>query len=280
MSPDAGPPGGRPAGAVPGSDDLALAVEAVTQAGELQLARRAAGVAVSEKGPADVVTDADLAIEAMFRRLVAERRPGDGVLGEELAEARPDAGVARRWLFDPVDGTANYAHGVPFFCASLALEVHGAIEIAAIYEPLRRELFTAQRGRGAWLNGNRLAVSRTARLAEAMLGTGFPHGAVARVPAMEMLLGELAVRARAVRRFGSAALDLCYVAAGRMDGFWDRGLKPWDTAAGALVVVEAGGRVTAMDGGAFSCYAGDVLASNGIVHPDLLERILLCQRPD
>jgi myo-inositol-1(or 4)-monophosphatase len=272
MSPD------RP-GAPAGSDDLALAVEAVTRAGELQLARLATGIHVREKGPADVVTDVDLAVEAMFRALVAERRPGDGVLAEELAEARPGRGVARRWLFDPVDGTANYAHGVPFFCASLALEVDGAVEVAAVYEPVRRELFTAERGRGARLNGATLAVSSTARLADAMLGTGFPHGATTRVPEMEALLGELAVRARAVRRLGSAALDLCYVAAGRMDGFWDRGLKPWDTAAGALVVAEAGGRVTAMDGGSFSCHAGDVLASNGIVHPDLLECILLCHRP-
>lgn len=279
MSPDEQPAARGAADAPSASDDLALAVEAVTRAGELQLARLAAGVSVSEKGPADIVTDVDLAVERMFRALVAERRAGDGVLGEELAETRAGAGLARRWLFDPVDGTANYAHGIPFFCASLALEVDGRLEIAAVYDPVRRELFTAACGRGARLNGAPLAVSRTARLAEAMLGTGFPHGAAARVPAMEELLGDLAVRARAVRRLGSAALDLCYVAAGRMDGFWDRGLKPWDTAAGALMVAEAGGRVTAMDGAPFSCHAGDVLASNGIVHPQLLERVQLCQKP-
>ena len=145
--------------------------------------------------------------------------------------------------------------------------------MAAVYDPSRRELFTAERGRGARLNGQPIRVSPNARFADAVLGTGFPHGAVARVPAMETLLAECAVRARAVRRLGSAALDLCYVACGRMDAFWDRNLKAWDTAAGALVVTEAGGTVTSLDGGPFSCYPGDVLASNGPLHADMLDAI-------
>jgi len=201
------------------------------------------------------------------------------VLAEETAETGPVGGASHRWLFDPIDGTVNYAHGLPFFCASLALEVNGEIEVAAIYDPSRQELFTAQRGSGAWLNAQPLHVSMVDRLEDAALGTGFPHGARARVHAMENLLSEYAVHARAIRRLGSAALDLCYVACSRMDGFWDRNLKPWDTAAGALIVQEAGGKVTALDGGPFSCKNGSVLASNGRVHDEMLSVIQTAQIP-
>ncbi len=267
MSPDA-TRGGPPAGSF-----LSAAVDAVLEAGALQLARLGTDFRVDEKGRGDIVTEVDLAVETRIRALIARRFPGHGVLAEELAETAPADGVTHRWLFDPIDGTANYARGLPFFCASLALEVEGTIEVAAVYDPSRRELFTAERGRGAWVNGQTICVSPTARFADAVLGTGFPHGAVARVGAMETLLAECAVRARAIRRLGSAALDLCYVACGRMDAFWDRNLKAWDTAAGALIVTEAGGTVTSLDGGPFSCYPGDVLASNGRLHADMLDAI-------
>jgi myo-inositol-1(or 4)-monophosphatase len=246
------------------SDDLSLAIEAVRRSGEMQLAMRS-GAQVSEKSHrTDIVTNVDLAVERMFHALVAERRPGDGVLGEELAEAHGTGG--RRWLFDPVDGTANFASGLPFFCASLALEVDGVVTVAAVYEPSRGELFTAERGHGAHLNGQPIHVSQTTDIADAMIGCGFPHGATSRVPEMERLVVEFAVKARGFRRLGSAALDLSYVACGRLDAFWDKNLKPWDTAAGALIVSEAGGHVTALDGGPFSCYGGGVLASNGRLH--------------
>jgi myo-inositol-1(or 4)-monophosphatase len=246
-------------------------MEAVVKAGHTQLAHLATGVHVSAKGHADIVTDVDIEVETTFRTMIAERFPGHEVLAEELADAHPvRADVSHRWLFDPVDGTANYAHGLPFFCASLALEIDRTIEVAAVYDPMRRELFTAERGRGAWVNGRPLRVSATEGLADAMIGTGFPHGARRRADAMVDLLAECAVRVRAIRRLGSAALDLCYVAAGRMDGFWDKNLQAWDTAAGALIVTEAGGCVTALDGGPFSSYSGEVLASNGRVHPALL----------
>lgn len=253
---------------------LRAAIDAVLRAGATQLAHAAAGFRVSAKGRADVVTDVDVEVETAFRRMIAERFPDHGVLAEELANDRTGADrPSHCWLFDPVDGTANYAHGVPFFCASLALEIDGVVEIAAVYEPVRRELFTAERGRGAFLNDHRLHVSATTEVADAMLGTGFPHGATTREEAMVDALAACALRARAVRRLGSAALDLCYVAAGRMDAFWDKGLKVWDIAAGALVVQEAGGRVSALDGGAFDAYSGEVLASNGRLHDPMLELI-------
>jgi myo-inositol-1(or 4)-monophosphatase len=249
---------------------LAAAVEAVLKAGEIQVARLGTGFRVDPKGRRDIVTEVDLEVERMFRAAMAQRFPDHGVLAEELVETRPVGGPNHRWLFDPIDGTVNFVHGLPFFCASLALEVNGEIEIAAVYDPSRRELFTAERNRGAWLGGQPLHVSTVDRLEEAVLGTGFPHGAGVRVRAMENLLSEYAVRARAIRRLGSAALDLCYVACGRMDGFWDRNLKPWDTAAGALIVREGGGTVTALDGGPFSHESGSALASNGRVHDEML----------
>ncbi len=233
----------------------------------MQLAGRGPHLRVTEKSQANIVTDVDVAIETMFRALVADRFPAHGVLGEELAEA-PAVGTTR-WLFDPIDGTANYARGLPFFCASLALEISGVVEVAAVYQPTHDELFTAVRGHGARLNDVPLAVSDTSQLSNALIGTGFPHNATARESEAERVIGTFAVTSRGIRRLGSAALDLCYVAAARLDGFYDRHLKPWDTAAGALVVSEAGGHVTSLDGGRFSCYSGEVLASNGRIHGEM-----------
>jgi myo-inositol-1(or 4)-monophosphatase len=233
----------------------------------MQLDRVGSDLRVTEKSQANIVTEVDLAVETMFRERVAAAFPDHGVMGEEFAEARPGgSGPVRRWLFDPIDGTANYAHGLPFFCASLAFEVDGVVEIAAIYEPTRRELFTAVRGAGAALNDQAIRVSTTARLADALVATGFPHNATSRATGAERAIGEFAVQSRGVRRLGSAALDLCYVACARTDAFYDANLKPWDTAAGALIVAEAGGRVTGLDAAPFSNYRGGVLASNGRIH--------------
>jgi myo-inositol-1(or 4)-monophosphatase len=265
MSPDRPPPAA-------GQPFRAVAVEAARLAGAIQLRHFERDVRVSSKGRADLVTEVDLEIEAAFRELIASRFPDHGVLGEELAEtAARGAGPSHRWLFDPLDGTANYVHRVPFFCVSIALEIDGTVALAAVYDALRDELFTAERGGGARLNDTPVGVSDARSLDEAMLGTGFPHGASVRAPDMERLLGECAIRARGVRRLGSAALDLSYVACGRLDAFWDRNLKPWDTAAGALIVHEAGGVVTGLDGSPFSCYTGHVLASNSRLHASMLD---------
>jgi myo-inositol-1(or 4)-monophosphatase len=173
-------------------------------------------------------------------------------------------------VFDPLDGTTNYAHGLPIFCSSLALEIDGRAEVGAIYDPSRRELFSASRGGGAFLNGAPIAASTTATLIDALLVTGFPYDMHTQGTDLVELFGAFLGKARAVRRLGSAALDLCYVACGRFDSFWEQHLKPWDVAAGALIASEAGGRVTGMDGSEFDAIAGHLVASNGLIHEQML----------
>jgi myo-inositol-1(or 4)-monophosphatase len=259
---------------VPKDDPLLLttAIEAVVKAGDVQLHHFGGDFHIDKKGTIDLVTDVDVAIERSFRALIAERFPDHQVLGEEMggADAVPRGAC---WIFDPIDGTTNFAHGLPIFCASLALEIDGVPELAAVYDPTRRELFTAQRGGGAYLNGRRIHVSSAEKLVEAMLVTGFPYDVHQRVDEIVGLFGEFIGVARAVRRLGSAALDLCYVAAGRMDGFWETDLKAWDIAGGAMIVAEAGGRVTNTDGEPFLSRGGHVLATNGRIH-DAMVRVI------
>jgi len=251
---------------------LATAIEAVVRAGAAQMERFGGSFRVHKKGEIDLVTEVDVSVERMFRDLVAERFPDHQGLAEEmggLATAPPGP----CWVFDPIDGTTNFTHGLPIFCASLALEMDGVAEVAAVYDPTRRELFTAERGAGAFLNGRPLRVSATAALVDAMLVTGFPYDVHSRIDEIVGLFARFVGRGRAVRRLGSAAIDLCYVAAGRMDGFWERDLKPWDIAGGALIVAEAGGRITNMDGSPFASRGRDVLATNGLLHDAMLEVI-------
>jgi myo-inositol-1(or 4)-monophosphatase len=256
---------------------LATAIEAVVRAGDLQMERFGGILRVDKKGTIDLVTDVDVAVERMFRALVSERFPDHQVLAEELGgEAAAPPGPC--WVFDPIDGTTNFTHGLPIFCSSLALEIDGVAEVAAVYDPNRRELFTAERGGGAFLNGRPLRVSATETLVDAMLVTGFPYDIHSRIEEIVGLFGAFVGRARAVRRLGSAAIDLCYIAAGRMDGFWESDLKPWDIAGGALIVAEAGGRVTNMDGSAFASRAGHVLATNGLLHDLMLEVVSAFRR--
>jgi myo-inositol-1(or 4)-monophosphatase len=247
---------------------LATAVEIVLQAGALQRQGQVDGFTVSKKGAIDLVTEIDLACERMCRETIARHFPDHTVIGEELGVQGHAS--THCWVFDPVDGTTNYAHGLPIYCSSLALEIDGVAEVAAIYDPSRGELFTAERGGGAFCNGRRLTVSDTAMVNEALLVTGFPYDIRERSRELIGLFATFLERARAVRRLGSAALDLCYVAAGRFDAFWEQHLKHWDVAAGALIVAEAGGRITGMDGRPLDMRAPHLVASNGRIHDEML----------
>ncbi|MGE3176271.1 MAG: inositol monophosphatase family protein [Vicinamibacterales bacterium] len=248
---------------------ITTAIEAVTRAGDMMMARFGQDIRVDKKGTIDLVTEVDVAVERAFRALIAERFPGHAVLGEEFGgeAAVPDGPC---WVFDPIDGTTNFAHGLPIFCSSVALEIGGRAEVAAVYDPSRRELFTAERGGGAQLNGRPIRVAAASELVDAMLVTGFPYDVHQRVEEIVGLFAEFVGRARAVRRLGSAAIDLCYVAAGRLDGFWESDLKPWDIAGGALLVEEAGGIVTTQGGEPFTSRGRSVLATNPALHPQML----------
>ena len=247
-----------------------------------------AGVETEYKGDVDLVTVADRASEKLIRERLAEAFPDHGIYGEEGTRERLEREF--RWYLDPLDGTTNFAHGFPQFCVSLGLErkeagreaglsagEDGTLEAAVIYDPMREELFAAERGRGAWLNGRAMRVSRTAELAEALVATGFPSRKRHASPNVHFY-HEFTLRSHGVRRAGSAALDLAYVAAGRMDAFWEFNLNPWDTAAGILLVKEAGGRVTDFAGGAFRLESRETLASNRLIHEELVGFFRICSR--
>jgi len=264
-------------GAPPAPPDplyLATAIEAVLEAGRIQLASFGKdGLRIDKKGAIDLVTEVDVAVERRFRAFIAERFPDHAILAEELGGPPPDSRARHCWIYDPIDGTTNFAHGLPIFCASLALEIDGVLSVGAIYDPTREELFTAERGGGAYLNGRRLSVTHVDTLIDALLCTGFHYDVHRSGEAVLALFGAFVRRARAVRRLGSAALDLAYVAAGRLDGFWEDLLKPWDVAAGALIVQEAGGVISALDGQPFDVHKGRIVAANPALHPQLLEVI-------
>jgi myo-inositol-1(or 4)-monophosphatase len=253
---------------------LATAIEAVIRAGDVQMTRVGTAMRIEKKGAIDLVTETDREIERDFRALIARRFPDHAVLGEEYSAAKDREQVPEFcWVFDPLDGTTNFAHGLPIFCSSLALEINGRAAVAAVYDPNRAELFAAERGRGAWLNGAPLRVSTTDTLIDGLLCTGFPYNVQQKPDELVGLFGYFLGKCRAVRRLGSAAIDLCYVAAGRFDGFWEMHLGPWDIAAGSLIVEEAGGTVTSADGSPFASRFGNILASNGPLHEPMLRTI-------
>ncbi|HEY5095698.1 MAG TPA: inositol monophosphatase family protein [Candidatus Eremiobacteraceae bacterium] len=217
----------------------------------------------------NLVTEADTRSEALIRTMIAEDFPDDSVLGEE-GGASGGSGTGR-WIVDPLDGTTNFAHGYRCFCVSIAYEKDGALLAGAVYDPMADEMYKAERGAGASCDDKVLAVSPHADLRDGLLVTGFPPlRDVGGIPNLEMMANFMR-RAQAVRRDGSAALDLCYVAAGRFEGFWEAGLHAWDVAAGALIVAEAGGRVTDYSGKPLRVDCGEMLASNGLVHDAMLE---------
>jgi len=234
------------------------------------------GLKIEYKGDADLVTAADRASETLIRERISKQFPSHDVLGEE--QGLNDQGGDYRWYVDPLDGTTNFAHGYPVFCVSMALE-HRVLEhrsggearrvAGVVYDPTRDELFSAEQGRGAQLNGKPIRVSKAAHLKECLLATGFPSHKRHKNPNIHFY-HQITLRTHGVRRAGSAALDLCNVASGRFDGFWEFNLNPWDTAAGVLIVEEAGGKVSRFDGSPFEIDSRETLASNGLVHEALL----------
>jgi myo-inositol-1(or 4)-monophosphatase len=239
------------------------------EAGALLMSYFARRVKVEYKGEVDLVTEADRASEKLIVERLRTRWPEHGIVAEEGTRSETDAEY--RWYVDPLDGTTNFAHGYPVFCISIALvrEKDGQLEAGVLYDPTRDEFFAAERGSGATLNDEPIHVSNTTRLAESILGTGFPSHKRHKNPNIHFY-HQLTLRSHGVRRAGSAALDLANVACGRYEGFWEFNLNPWDTAAGVLLVQEAGGMVTRFDGSPFRLDSREVLASNGLIHQELL----------
>lgn len=249
-------------------NDCRKLIESVAvDAGELLRERLDKAHTIHYKGDINLVTEADRLSEALITERIGRAFPDHGILAEESPETKQASGF--RWIIDPLDGTTNYAHGYPVFSVSVALEVEGVIRLGAVCNPMLSELFVASKGGGAFLNGRRLAVSQTATLSRGLLATGFPYDLRENPNNNMNYYRALSMNAQAIRRAGSAALDLAYVAAGRFDGFWELQLMPWDTAAGWLLITEAGGMVTDLWGGPYDLSSPHILATNGGIHAEM-----------
>ena len=247
---------------------LDIAVEIARETGLLLAQLSSQPREISYKRKSDIVTDADRRSEAMILERLRRHFPDHAIVAEESG-AR-ETGSDYCWYVDPLDGTTNFAHGFPVYCVTLALAYRDEVIAGVVYDPNREELFAAERGAGATLNGQRISVSQTADLAESLLGTGFPPFASNHDLNLQFFF-KLTHLSHGIRRAGAAALDLCSVAAGRFEGFWELKLNPWDKAAGSLLVTEAGGRVTDLTGGPFSLHRDEIFASNGLIHENMLE---------
>jgi myo-inositol-1(or 4)-monophosphatase len=247
---------------------LEFAITVARRAGALLMQGLDQRPAVELKSSYEVVTAVDRASEALIVQAITETFPDHAVVAEE------GSGVDRvsdyRWIIDPLDGTNNYAHGFPFFCVSLGLLHYHKLFIGVVYDPLRDELFTAQAGQGSWCNGRKLQVSSVAHLAGALVSTGFPYDYATSATNNLAQFNRIQRCTQGVRRGGSAALDLAYVAAGRLEAHWEIGLKPWDSAAAALMVVEAGGTLSELHGANWTPWSADLAATNGQIHSELL----------
>jgi myo-inositol-1(or 4)-monophosphatase len=246
-----------------------VAIDAARDAGHLLKRELPGSRRIAYKGsPTNLVTEMDARAEELIVSRLAATFPDDAVLGEERGASTGRSG--RRWIVDPLDGTTNYAHGLPTFAVSIGLEIDRCVELGVIFDPNLDELFVAERGRGATVNDRPLAVSPTETLDESLLATGFPYNNPVAADNNLREYAAFSVRCRAVRRMGSAVLYLAWLAAGRFDGYWELRLGPWDVAAGSLLVQEAGGRVTSLTGGALDLDAPSLVASNGRVHDAIL----------
>jgi myo-inositol-1(or 4)-monophosphatase len=247
-----------------------LAIEAARAAGGLLRGELAGARRIAFKGaPTNLVTEMDARAEALILDRIRASFPEDAILSEEAGAASGRSG--RRWIIDPLDGTTNYAHGIPIFAVSIALEVAGRVELGVIYDPNHEELFVAERGGGAFVNDRALAVSSAPTLNESLIATGFPYNIRETSDNNLAEYASVSVRAQGVGRMGSAVLYLAWLAAGRFDGYWELRTGAWDAAAGGLLVEEAGGRVTAFDGGPLDLERPAIVASNGRIHDELLK---------
>ena len=252
---------------------LEFASELAVEAGGLLADYVGRKLIVSKKGRINLVTEADLKSEELLVTKIFERFPHHSILAEESGARQLEEKASQfRWIIDPLDGTTNFAHRYPFFCVSIALEIDGRLEVGVVHDPIARELFTAARGEGARLNGHSIQVSAETSLGESLVCTGFAYDRDGILKNLK-LFREFMLKSRAVRRDGSAALDLCYVAAGRFEGFWELSLNPWDVAAGALIVAEAGGTVSRFDGTPARLEIPEIVATNGPIHQQMLEII-------
>jgi myo-inositol-1(or 4)-monophosphatase len=248
--------------------ELNTAARAALKAGGLLLRMSRRKLEIGYKSPIDLVTAADRSSEALLISIIRRAFPGDDIMTEESQDQRTAS--PRRWIIDPLDGTTNFAHGFPVWCVSIAFEEKGVVRAGAVYNPHLGEMFTAVKGGGAFLNGRRIRVSGQKDLVRSLLATGFPYDVhTSRNDNLEYFR-RFIKRAQAVRRPGSAAIDLAYLACGRFDGFWEIKLKPWDAAAASLMVAEAGGKITNFKGGRYSIYYPECLAANRVLHRKML----------
>jgi myo-inositol-1(or 4)-monophosphatase len=249
-------------------DFVAVAAEASLRAGAIQSAHYGQDIEILHKGTIDLVTEVDKACETAILDTIRSRFPDHDVVSEETSFAR--TGSRYVWFVDPLDGTTNFAHGYPCFAAAVALTLDGAVVAGAVYDPLHGDLYTAERGAGSHHNGRRMSVSSSAELITSLLITGFPYDIHEDTAGKLRRFCRVMSQARAIRRDGSAAVDLCLVAAGRADGFWEDRLQPWDMLAGNLMIEEAGGRISRYDGGPLGLEPDELAASNGALHEALL----------
>jgi myo-inositol-1(or 4)-monophosphatase len=259
----------------PLKDHLHTAIRAAKAAGVIQQQNRGVETDLgitTKSSETDLVTRVDKECEARIREILLGAYPDHVVLGEE--EGQPKGDYSHRWIVDPIDGTLNYAHGFPFYCVSIGLEIDGTMQVGVVLDPSRDELFTATRGGGAYLNGAPISVTDETVLRSAMLATGFAYSGDT-IHENVAIFGRMLTKCRSIRRPGAAALDLCYVAAGRLDGFWELKLNAWDVAAGVLLIEEAGGRVTGGTGQRYRLNEKVLVASNGRIHNDLLAALEL-----